>query len=113
MWSSRDEIIRHDSKSRAGKVETWLGLSNRTRQVCSALRARKFLEANGWEAVSKTPRALPLSGSSTLRFPADNGGDIRRDSRSSFRVCGRCRSPGLRFGGTGRIVHYARPPSGE
>jgi hypothetical protein len=47
---------------RAGKVEREIGLRNRTPQVCSALRSRKFLDANNLRIVGEEG---PPSGQST------------------------------------------------
>jgi len=47
---------------RCGTIEKELGMSNRTNHVCSALRARKFLEPNGLRLVETSG---PPSGMST------------------------------------------------
>lgn len=47
---------------RAGTVERELGLKNRTPQVCSALRSKKFLKANGLKILEEKG---PPSGMST------------------------------------------------
>jgi hypothetical protein len=47
---------------RCGTVEKELGMSNRTAQVCTALKVAKFLEANGLRLVGTSG---PKSGTST------------------------------------------------
>lgn len=66
------EVARRANQSqfevRAGTVERELGMTNRTPQVCSALRSRKFLEANGLTLVRQDGPPSGMSTSVTFTF---------------------------------------------
>jgi hypothetical protein len=65
---------RHAGKKqfslRCGTVEKELGMSNRTNHVCSALKSRKFLEANGLRLVeaSGPPSGVGITVEYTFEF---------------------------------------------
>ena len=53
---------------RAGTVARALGLTDRTPQVCSALRSRKFLDRNGLRLVNQEGPPSGMSTSVTFRY---------------------------------------------